>query len=152
MAVFEFGREGIEQVVRVNRDGETVEVNLFVDTSEEGLAKFYDLQKDQEKASKKAKEAFPDDDIKENKENKETFLKMIEVVKESMRLAYDGLFGEGTYAELLDAGLSVFQTRDLFEQIADDVSEKIEERVAEKQSASTKAKAGALIKAKKKRK
>ena len=149
MTVFEFGREGIEQVVRVNRDGETVEVNLFVDTSEEGLAKFYDLQKDQEKASKKAKEVFPDDDIKENKE---TFLKMIEVVKESMRLAYDGLFGEGTYAELLDAGLSVFQTRDLFEQIADDVSEKIEERVAEKQSASTKAKADALIKAKKKRK
>lgn len=149
MAVFEFGREGIEQVVRVNLDGETVEVNLFVDTSEEGLAKFYDLQKDQEKASKKAKETFPDDDIKENKE---TFLKMIEVVKESMRLAYDGLFGEGTYAELLDAGLSVFQTRDLFEQIADDVSKKIEERVAEKQSASTKAKADALIKSKRKRK
>lgn len=149
MAVFEFGREGIEQVVRVNKDGETVEVNLFVDTSEEGLAKFYDLQKDQEEASKKAKAAFPDDDLKENKE---TFLKMIEVVKESMRLAYDGLFGEGTYAELLDAGLSVFQTRDLFEQIADDVSEKIGERVAEKQNASTKAKADALIKAKKKRK
>lgn len=149
MAVFEFGREGIEQVVRVNRDGETVEVNLFVDTSEKGLAKFYDLQKDQEQASKKAKEAFPDDDLKEDKE---TFLKMIDVVKESMRLAYDGLFGEGTYTELLDAGLSVFQTRDLFEQIADDVSEKIGERVAEKQNASTKAKADALIKAKKKRK
>lgn len=150
MAVFEFGREGIEQTVRVNKGGETVEVELFVDTSEDGLAKFYDLQEQQEKAAEKLAEQFPDDaEIADSKEN---YLKMISAVKSVMKSVYDGLFGKGTYDELLNAGMSVFQTRDLFEKIAEDVSEKIDKRTTEKQNTSSKAKADTLIKAKKKRK
>lgn len=149
MAVFEFGREGIEQTVRVNKGGEAVEVELFVDTSEDGLAKFFDLQEQQEKAAEKLSKQFTDAEIAESKES---YLKMIEAVKEAMNGVYDELFGEGTYQELLDAGLSVFQTRDLFEQITDDVTIKLEEKYADDRTASTKAKADALIKAKKKRK
>lgn len=150
MAVFEFGREGIDATVRVIKDEEPIEVPMFVDTSEEGLAKFFDLQEQQEKAEKKLVKQFPN--IENIEKSKENYLKMIDAMREITRGMYDELFGKDTYDLLLEAGLSVFQTRDLFEKITSLVEKHIDGMVAENQNASAKAKADALIKAKKKRK
>lgn len=123
-----------EVVIDIKRTGFPVKIGvleMWFDTSNEALTRFYDVEEEAQKRLNEFKKliikANIDKDIESDNVTKETVLEAIEIEKKLLEIQYDLIFGDGTFEKLY----AVYPDYQALEKAFAEVSKLIEEKLNE---------------------
>ncbi|MBF0788162.1 MULTISPECIES: hypothetical protein [unclassified Streptococcus] len=113
-------------------------VELWFDTSNERLAEFFDMEAESErKLTEFQKEVVQSNigkDIEENSITKDTVLGAVELEKKLLKIQYDLLFGDSTFAKLYEEFPDYQALENTFEQVCALIEEKLKELQIEREA------------------
>ncbi|HEL2057764.1 TPA: hypothetical protein TY768_000932 [Streptococcus suis] len=111
-------------------------IELWFDTSAEGLSKYYDLEAEAQKRLTEIQESVIlenlESEIKGNSLSKETVLGAIDLEKKLLEVEYDLIFGDGTFAKLYEQFPDFQALENTLEAVVELIAKRLDELAIER--------------------